>query len=162
MLAVGIYSIINLVTGQAYIGSSTDILYRLATHLSELRTRRHPNPHLQRAWNLYGQECFTVVILQIVEDKDTLLQVEQWYLDSWPALYNICKVAGKPPSTKGLKKSAAERARMSAVQKALKPTALKSQAAVKNLVAARAACQTREAKMKRIESRYGKVALRGW
>ena len=59
----GIYKIANLVNGKRYIGGSVNLKHRLVCHKSGLRRGRHKNPHLQNAWNKYGEENFEFKII---------------------------------------------------------------------------------------------------
>ena len=52
----GIYSIRNKINGKKYIGSSVDIYRRWGVHLRNLVRHRHPNEHLQRAWDQYEKK----------------------------------------------------------------------------------------------------------
>lgn len=54
-----IYKIINNVTGQKYVGQTTNFSRRRQEHIIKLKENRHPNPKLQSAWNLYGEENFS-------------------------------------------------------------------------------------------------------
>lgn len=92
----GIYKITNTKNGKFYIGSSKSIQARWYKHKSQLKHNRHENAHLQRSWNKYGSESFT---LEIVEEVDfsIILKKEQYYLDSLkpfsPYGFNIGKQA---------------------------------------------------------------------
>lgn len=95
----GVYSIVNVLNGHRYIGSSMDIHRRLATHRSKLRTGKHNNEHLLRAYNKYGEDKFKVQILETCDKvRETLLFIEQKYLDLKPE-YNISTFANRPDST---------------------------------------------------------------
>lgn len=78
----GIYQITCLLTGKVYIGSAVNLYQRRHQHWSDLRLNRHRNPILQRAWNKYGEAAFAFAVVELVEDKTTLLQREQWHLDN--------------------------------------------------------------------------------
>ena len=54
-----VYSIVNNISKQRYVGQTTNYYRRKEEHLSKLRENRHPNPKLQSAWNKYGEENFT-------------------------------------------------------------------------------------------------------
>jgi group I intron endonuclease len=95
----GIYKIVNKTNGKSYFGSTKDFSERKCHHFSELRGNYHGNKHLQRAYNLYGEENFEFIIVEEV-DNDYLLDVEQIYLDKNIGGYNIAKYAAAP--TKGL------------------------------------------------------------
>ena len=61
-----------------------------------LRNEQHDNIHLQRAWNLYGEDAFAFHVLEEVA-SDALLAKEQEYLDDYlnqGRCYNIAIVAG--------------------------------------------------------------------
>ena len=55
----GIYKIVNNVNGKVYVGSSGDMVKRKRSHYCYLRAGKHPNKHLQSAWNHYGEENFS-------------------------------------------------------------------------------------------------------
>ena len=80
----GIYEIINRINRKIYYGSSNNIQCRFNQHKSLLKRQKHPNKHLQNAWNKYGENNFDFIIKEVVE-KDKLQNVEQSYL-------NICKL----------------------------------------------------------------------
>lgn len=87
----GIYKIINNETGQFYVGSSTDLRRRARAHRNQLRKSKHPNPHLQNAWNKYGEDAFEFVVIETC-DPENVLDIEQSYLDAFAnsnSTYNI-------------------------------------------------------------------------
>lgn len=95
---IGIYEIYNGATSKSYIGSSVNIGKRLRDHKYDLRNNQHDNLHLQRAWNKYGEGCFTFKIIQETT-ADDLLETEQFWIDFYNATnvelgYNILAVAG--------------------------------------------------------------------
>ena len=92
----GVYSIVNVLNGNRYIGSSMNIHQRLASHRSKLRTGKHNNIHLLNAYNKYGEDKFKVQILETCSSvRDTLMFLEQKYLDLKPE-YNISPFANRP------------------------------------------------------------------
>jgi group I intron endonuclease len=103
----GIYKITNTENGKIYIGSAYNLSNRMATHKYSLRNKKHKNPHLQLAWNKYGEDKFTFEVLEIVQDKSLVLEREQYYIDLLNPCdknigYNIAKKAG---NTAGIKAS---------------------------------------------------------
>jgi len=115
-MTTGIYEIVNLADGKAssYVGSSQDMGARWRTHQNALRANRHVNPHLQSAWNKYGEDAFAFSILEEVGD-DMLLVMEQEYIDDYfdrGSCYNIAMRAGAP--MKGRKHTEETKRRMSA------------------------------------------------
>lgn len=77
----GIYKIINIVNGKFYIGSSEHLDIRKKEHFRELNLNKHANKKLQNSYNKYGKENFKFEIIEYVEDVNTLLKVEQKWLD---------------------------------------------------------------------------------
>lgn len=99
MKLCGIYQIQNKVNNKIYIGSSIDIEQRWKTHRSELKSKHHHNSNLQNAWHEYGEENFVFEIIEIVEDKNNLIDREQHYMDLTTCYdinigYNINPTAG--------------------------------------------------------------------
>lgn len=100
-MTCGIYEIVNLITGQRYIGHSKEIEYRFYSHRLYLGYGTHHNPHLQASWNKYGKDSFEFSILEVCPE-DQLLIREQDYLDHhWGFLFNLARKADKPPGVKG-------------------------------------------------------------
>lgn len=78
----GVYKILNITNGKYYIGSTKmKVRLRLNHHMQALRNNRHKNTHLQRAWNKYGEDSFSFIILENCT-KDIVYQREQYYLDN--------------------------------------------------------------------------------
>lgn len=88
----GIYKIINIVNNKKYIGSAVDPKARFYTHKSSLRKKRHHSIILQRAWDKYGEHCFSFEIIEECE-KENLIKREQYYLDMMLPEYNVSKKA---------------------------------------------------------------------
>lgn len=130
-VTAGIYRITNVVNGKFYIGSSVYLASRRRGHFHHLRHGTHKNPHLQSAYNKYGEAAFRWDVISIIEDANTLIAAEQAAIDEMRPHYNICEVAGRPPmgrvvsektrqlisqANKGRKPTAEQRAKMSAAQ----------------------------------------------
>ncbi len=90
----GIYKIENKVNGKIYVGSAVNLDKRFSAHRGLLYNRKHKNKHLERSWHKHGEENFVFEVLEIVEDKERLIEREQYYLDSMNPDYNISKIAG--------------------------------------------------------------------
>ena len=110
----GIYEIVCKVNGRRYVGSAVNLDKRWRLHYRQLNEGVHYNQHLQRAWNKYGPEAFFFKVIEHVSDSETLIQREQFYLDSISPEFNICPTAG---SQKGRKASPELRAKLSAAHK---------------------------------------------
>ena len=91
----GIYKIRNILNEHYYIGGSINLSRRWSRHQSRLNGQSHENPHLQRAWNKYGNSSFVFEI----EEWCGVDDVEQSYLNEHagrPECYNIALVVTAP------------------------------------------------------------------
>lgn len=94
-----IYKIRNVVNGKFYVGSTVDSRVRFQTHRRNLKKGKHQSPHMQAAWNKYGEDCFKFEIIEIVECSENLLTAEQKWLDEHagkPHCYNWATDASAP------------------------------------------------------------------
>ncbi len=90
---IGIYKIVNKITGKVYIGQSVNVFHRTGTHRSNLNANKNnENKHLQSAWNKYGEENFSLIpIIQLKEElrkdinklKEELCFWEQFFQDQY-------------------------------------------------------------------------------
>lgn len=94
---MGIYKITNLVNGKLYVGSATNLRKRIKSdHIRELRNNRHINKHLQNSWNKYGENNFEFEVIEEIQDKNKLIEREQYWIDQYDfekELYNQCPIA---------------------------------------------------------------------
>lgn len=98
----GIYQIRNLVNNKVYIGSSNNLRNRKASHFKCLKSGRHENPHLQRAYNKYGKDNFIFEILELCTLEEQYIVEQKWINEKFgDNCYNINPIASKPPSSKG-------------------------------------------------------------
>ena len=79
-MGMGIYKIINVVNNKFYVGSAVNFSRRKARHFSELRHNRHNNRWLQASWNKHGEAAFVFAIVEEVQNKELLLEVENRWL----------------------------------------------------------------------------------
>lgn len=91
--ASGIYAIVNQVSGKQYIGSAVNLLGRWRVHKNDLKRGKHHSLVLQRAYNKYGADAFTYLVLLYCSKSD-LLFMEQRALDVYRPEYNVSKTAG--------------------------------------------------------------------
>ena len=72
-MLVGIYRIVNLISGDFYIGSSKDIERRWSEHKRKLNIKKHQNVILQRAWDKYGENNFSFEVVESCSLEDLLV-----------------------------------------------------------------------------------------
>ena len=95
----GIYQIQNRINNHFYIGSAKNIKSRIQEHLVHLRKTKHENIHLQRAFNLYGEENFDFYVVEFC-NPDIRYEIEQYWLDRFfgkDFFYNMNPLASQPP-----------------------------------------------------------------
>jgi len=93
-IITGIYQIQSILyPNRIYIGSSSDAKRRKREHLILLRKNKQPNKKLQNHFNKYGESDLQFSILLECEKED-LIKIEQYFLDSYNPYFNICKIAG--------------------------------------------------------------------
>lgn len=94
-LKSGIYQIVNIETGERYIGSTKNFNSRKASHLYDLRRNTHKIPKLQDAYNLYGGHRLEFLILEYVQmNRCGLIEREQYWIDLLKPEYNTNLIAG--------------------------------------------------------------------
>lgn len=76
----GIYKITCLATQEVYIGQSTAISRRWATHRRELKQGVHYNKHMQRTYDKYGEDSFVYEVLEQCP-KNKLDEREIFYIN---------------------------------------------------------------------------------
>jgi len=75
-----IYSILNSITNEIYIGSAIDYITRWRNHKNLLLSNKHYNIKLQNSWNFYGKDNFIFNIIEHVSEENLIIR-EQYYLD---------------------------------------------------------------------------------
>lgn len=91
---IGVYKISNTLCPERkfYIGYSCDINHRWCVHRSTLKTNKHCNIMMQRAYNKYGKDCFSYEILHRCETEEEAKNIELSYLEDLTIrnkLYNL-------------------------------------------------------------------------
>lgn len=97
----GIYMLTNLLTGDMYIGQSTDLSKRFRKYFTISYIKSRKELIISRALIKYGYANFSVSILEYCDRCDLTVR-EQHYLDKFKPQYNILKIAG---SSLGFKQS---------------------------------------------------------
>ena len=89
---IGIYGIRNLINGKIYVGKTgMNFGDRWDSHRSLLNNGKHDNPHLQRAWDKYGQDNFEFIVIEDCS-IDELSDREKYYIKKYKDVgfaYNI-------------------------------------------------------------------------
>lgn len=82
-----IYKIENLMNGKVYIGQTTrNPIKRKRDHINTLKLKTHANPHLQQAFNKYGEPNFKFTVLNYATNKETLDSLETIYIEKYHTL----------------------------------------------------------------------------
>lgn len=116
-----IYKIENLVNGKVYIGQTAmKAKYRKTTHFNALEGNRHPNKHLQRAWNKYGEENFIFKIIENV-DIDKLDDREVYWINYYKNKAGVYNLDSGGNKNKKLSKESKEKMSLAAKQRLKNP-----------------------------------------
>ena len=85
-----VYAIKNIVTGQAYVGSTVSWRHRRNGHLHLLRKGKHHSVWLQRAWDKYGADAFVFLPCFNVSSHKEAIEIEGEVLNEFfsKTLYN--------------------------------------------------------------------------
>lgn len=94
----GIYKIYTTDENICYVGSTTTSFYqRWSTHLITLNKQTHSNIKLKRIVNKYGIQKLVFEIIEVIEDKNIILEKEQYWIDQYDSYkkgYNCTPKAG--------------------------------------------------------------------
>jgi len=96
-----VYKITNTLTGDFYVGSSTNLYKRYHTHINHMRNGIKSCVLLNRAAKKYGEENFSFEILSKCP-IEYVLKLEQWFISNLKPKYNVAKIAG---SNLGIKRT---------------------------------------------------------
>lgn len=92
---IGIYAIKNVLDGCQYIGQTGERFQRRYWHHCwKLRNSCHDNPHLQAAYNKYGEDAFVFEVVEVVQSVDQLDEREIRQIALHPNSYNILEGGG--------------------------------------------------------------------
>ena len=88
-----VYKIVNMVTGDFYVGSSRNVKKRWGEHKRPGECRRKPNNKMYQDMQEYGLECFSFEVLEEVEPEN-LRQDEQKFIELLNPTYNTYNAKG--------------------------------------------------------------------
>lgn len=115
------YKIANKINGKVYYGSaSVSFKERWSGHREQLKSNRHPNSHLQSAYNIYGIDAFEYSIVLICHPDECLMYEQMCldlYWDKGKDCYNIYPTAGSP---RGYEKPKAHTEKIANIQRGQK------------------------------------------
>lgn len=77
---MAIYEIRCTRNGRRYIGASGDVFIRWHQHLCMLANGYHGVDDLEADWKKYGPLCFRFRILEVIEDKSMLFDMEKKWI----------------------------------------------------------------------------------
>lgn len=87
----GVYKITNKITGEFYIGSSSNIKERWGCHKSISTWKYNPGMLLYIAFQQYGLDNFD---FEIIEQTDDIKNREQYFIDLLRPAYNTIRASG--------------------------------------------------------------------
>lgn len=87
----GIYAIVNSETKRTYVGSSVNIEERAQEHFRTLKLGVHHSFLLQKSFNKHGADCFSLIVLELVVNREDLEARENFWLPT--GSYNVAKFA---------------------------------------------------------------------
>lgn len=83
----------NNVNDKSYVGQSINIENRWTHHKSELNNNKHINDYLQNAWNKYGEDNFSFIVIEECKESE-LNEKEIYYINKYNSMnngYNLCE-----------------------------------------------------------------------
>lgn len=111
-----VYEIVNISTGERYIGSTLRLRRRVVIHKYHLKRRSHHSWKLQAAFDVVGWGGFRVQTLENCQPGDDLRVREQHYLDTLRPSYNVSLTAEVPTMTPAGRKSVGDKCKARALQ----------------------------------------------
>lgn len=84
---MGVYKVVNLKTGEMYVGSTIDFSGRVRTHKAMLLRNKHTNQALQTAWNKYGERYFKFAMIEVC-NQVKLKERERYHVKRLKPKYN--------------------------------------------------------------------------
>ena len=84
-----IYKIENLKNNKKYIGLTNNIKRRASRHFGDLKRGVHDNSFLQKEYNLYGKENFSLeIIFEGDVSSEEISKKEEFYIEYYDSYYN--------------------------------------------------------------------------
>jgi len=111
----GIYLITCRPTSEKYVGSACNLSRRTKEHKYALNHGIHYNYKLQAEWERYTSDEFLFSVLELVPDKNLLLEREQFWMDAIKPEFNIAPTSRHPAF--GIKRTEETRRKLSVSKK---------------------------------------------
>ena len=90
---IGVYKIVNTITGDFYIGSSKDVKQRWTVHKCQSVWNKYPNKQLYKDMRKYGVDKFEFQVIEEVE-PEYLKETEQQFIEKLHPTYNNNRANG--------------------------------------------------------------------
>jgi group I intron endonuclease len=87
----GVYRVRNTITGECYVGASSNLKQRRMVHMSGIRHRKHQSRRLRASARKYGISAFVFEVLEICE-YDVLGDRELWWIKELRPEFNGTEV----------------------------------------------------------------------
>lgn len=85
----GIYIIKNTLDDRVYIGSTNNFRERFRSHRNKLKIGKNASLYLQNFCNKYGIDKLNFEVLEIIEDINSLLKREEYWLKKLKPEFNL-------------------------------------------------------------------------
>lgn len=110
MSARGVYAVLHVPTGAAYIGASTHVTNRYTWHRVMLRNDEHTSPRLQTMWNMTEEHEWVFVLVCFCRSRELAFR-EIEVMQTWPGKVLNDRTPGYRHSPESRKKMSLGRAR---------------------------------------------------
>lgn len=91
-----VYSIRNTITGDEYIGGTTNLKERWRAHRKQLNRGSSHHKKLLAAWDIHGESAFTLQVLEEC-DENNLTNREQVWISNRAPIYNHARAEAPRP-----------------------------------------------------------------
>ncbi|KQY14415.1 GIY-YIG nuclease family protein [Rhizobium sp. Root482] len=78
----GVFALTCNATGEKLVVHSKDIATRRRSHFLDLERQRHISPRMQALYNEYGEDGFSLQVLELLDDPQARIDAAQRYYDS--------------------------------------------------------------------------------
>ena len=154
-MGISVYKITNKRTGKFYVGYSQETEKRFKSHLNMLRRGVHHCIHLQRAWNVDGEDAFEFVRIKVFTNVQDAIYEEQAQFDEHFKTGFMYNSVGSNDKSVAIKKAHSKEAIKRSTESRKNSVLFKQASAINRLKA-----MTPEAQAKRVAT-WRKNGMRG-